>query len=322
MATLTVTPSPGVFEDLKALLSESKVIEKPYFKKSVLFNLGAIVNKVRNLYVEMNVTDTISLFGNAGLLELYPTLEELIEEPATPDYLRSEAIFALRKMCNTIPLEVQRLLLPIYGDDTREPHVRVSAFLMIMKTNPSFGVMQTITQELKKETNIEVLSFVCSYLKTIVVSEDFHLRNMTSTIKTALENVHMVNGGLLNSGIYSFEKFMENAGPIGADIRLTLFNNGLTPFPDSAILHLRTALYGKKFDLGQMGVMTSGLKDLFWNLYGPENRLWDLFKTDSVTYKNLPPFEDLLRPFTDLVSKLAVALTTSTTSSPPLNAPW
>merc|ERR1719414_1195270 len=56
-----------------------------------------------------------------------------------------------------------------------------------------------------------------------------------------------------------------------------------------------------------MGIMTSGLKDLFWNLYGPENRLWDLwdlFKSDSLSYENLPPFEDLLRPFTDLVSKL------------------
>merc|ERR1719414_1176892 len=56
-----------------------------------------------------------------------------------------------------------------------------------------------------------------------------------------------------------------------------------------------------------MGIMTSGLKDLFWNLYGPENRLWDLwdlFKSDSLSYENLPPFEDLLRPFTELVSKL------------------
>jgi len=333
MATLTITPSPGVFEDLKALLAEPMVVEYPMFKKSIIFNLGAIANKVRNLYVEMNVTDTISipemhkikeslvalleqthnprdrmdiitLFGNAGLIELYPTIEELIREPTSPDYLRSKAIFALRKMCNIIPLEVQRLLLPIYGDDTLEPHVRVSAFLMIMKTNPSFGVMQTITQDLKKESNVEVLSFVCSYLDNIIMTEDPKMHNMTSTIKTALENIHLVHGGLLNSGIYSFERFIKNAGPIGADIRLTLFNNGLTPSPDSAILHLRTALFGKKFDLGQMGVMTSGLKDLFWNLYGPENRLWDFFKSDSMTYENLPPFEDFLRPFTDLVSKL------------------
>merc|ERR1712012_479933 len=326
MATLTVRPSPGVFEDLMALLEEPLVTESPMFKKSVLFNLGAIANKVRNLYVEMNVTDTIvvpemhkikeslvtlleqtegprermhiiTLFGNAGLIELYPTIEELIKEPTTPDYLRSKAIFALRKMCNIIPLEIQRLLLPIYADDTLEAHVRVSAFLMVMKTNPSFGVMQTLTHELKKETNVEVLSFVCSYLDTAVTSEDPHMRNMTSTIKTALENVHMVNGGLLNSGIYSFEKFMENAGPIGGDIRLTLFNNGLTPSPDSAIVHLRTALFGKKFDLGQMGIMTSGLKDLFWNMYGAENRFKD-FLAGTAT------FEDILRPFTDLVSKL------------------
>merc|ERR1712142_1290130 len=263
LATLTVRPSPRVFEDLKAMLDETKVTDKPYFKKSVIFNLGTIANKIRNLYVEMNVTDTIiksemnkmkttleklltdateprdrmeivAMFGNAGLLELYPTIEEIIKEPNTPHYLRSKAIYALRKMCNVIPLEVQSLLLPMYADDTLEPHVRVSAFLMVMKTNPSFGVMQSITNELKKETNVEVLSFVCSYLKVIVTSEDPHLRNMTSTIKTALENVHMVHGGLLNSGMYSFEKFIENAGPIGADIRVTLFNNGLTPSPDSA----------------------------------------------------------------------------------------
>merc|ERR1712004_876024 len=83
---------------------------------------------------------------------------------------------------------------------------------------------------------------------------------------------------------------------------------GLTPTPDSVNLHARFNIFGKKFDLGQFGIATAGLKDLFWNVYGPENRYYDFFTKmltgEVASFDELPPFEDLFRPLTDLVSKL------------------
>ena len=74
--------------------------------------------------------------------------------------------------------QVQSLLLPLYLKPTVPHRIRAAAFLMIMKTTPSTGIMQYMTHGLKKETSMEMVSFVYTYLKAISLSEDPLMFNM------------------------------------------------------------------------------------------------------------------------------------------------
>merc|ERR1719288_254407 len=120
--------------------------------------------------------------------------------------------------------------------------------------------MQVITHELKKEANIEVLTFVTSYLKKASLSVDPKMQNMTMTIKSALEAIHTPEAGILDSRVYSFEQYIEKAGPIAADIKLALYNSGISPVPNSLMAKLATSVFGKKVNVAELGVFTSGLK--------------------------------------------------------------
>ena len=54
-----------------------------------------------------------------------------------------------------------------------EPYeVRIAAFLMTMRTKPSLTVMELIAHSLRREDNLQLGSFVYSYLRTVATSRN------------------------------------------------------------------------------------------------------------------------------------------------------
>ena len=76
-----------------------------------LHTLPQLFQKLMTLYASATTLEekmeVIAMFGNAGLIETLPKLEEIIREPTTPEWLRIKAIFALRRMTTVAPFEVQ-----------------------------------------------------------------------------------------------------------------------------------------------------------------------------------------------------------------------
>ena len=89
-----------------------------------------------------------------------------------PELLASKLQYAC------VPPQIQSMVLPVFVKPTTPPSVRLAAFLMTMKTNPSAGVLQFITHGLKKETSMEVVSFVYTYLETLSHSQNPKFYNM------------------------------------------------------------------------------------------------------------------------------------------------
>ena len=80
-------------------------------------------------------------------------------------------------------------------DTTLPNEMRVAAFIITMRTEPNLGVLKLITQHLKKEPSLHVGSFVYSYLKSTSELKTPVLRNMTTTIKTALKYAKPITPG-------------------------------------------------------------------------------------------------------------------------------
>ena len=63
-------------------------------------------------------------------------------------------------------------MLPIFLDPRRSEHERIASFVVLMDTEPGYGVLQVITHSLKTETSLQVGSFVYAYLRTIAASSN------------------------------------------------------------------------------------------------------------------------------------------------------
>ena len=96
--------------------------------------------------------------------------------------------------------------MPVFADPTHNTTTRIAAFLVTMEAKPCSGVLQLIAEELKKTSNIDVLTFVNEYLKKIVSSDDPKMNDLKIKVLAVLETLQTVEGGFINSGFYNFEK--------------------------------------------------------------------------------------------------------------------
>jgi len=162
MLALTAKPSPKMFNDLIVFAKDDffaeRINEKILLKRTILLTTGVIAHKIRTMYTEMSVDQTITnpeiskiveayvellteanndiekmevcgILGNAGLLELFPTIEGIIVDPATHHHVRAKAIFALRKIAHTSLLRSSACSCPSTATPTRTPTSVSSASL-------------------------------------------------------------------------------------------------------------------------------------------------------------------------------------------------
>jgi len=330
MMATTAKPSIKLFDDLMELVKDPIVTESAMLKKSVLLCCGILANKMKNVYIEMGtdrhvyvpelhgisqkiITElhacrtveekllVVSVIGNSGLLELVPELEKLILDITTPVPVKTKAIFALKKMIPFIPKKVQQLVLPIFLDTTMPVELRLSCFLITMKTNPETDVFSLILHTIKSETNIEVLSFVDSYLKNLA-TKDCHCAlcpcyTKVVNAKLILEEIQNIHTGIMTSKFIKMEKLIAKYGVLGAEMDLALMNLGNSPVPEKVILNYLTSLMGIKIDVAELGIDIHGLKNIIWNLMGPINKYEDLMSGEI-------EIEELLKPITELLQRI------------------
>ena len=86
-------------------------------------------------------------------------------------------------------------MIPIYKDTTWPIEMRIGAFIITMRTEPSLGILKLITQHLKREPSLQVGSFVYSYLKDMSEIKNPIWHNTTLTIKTALKYAKPITPG-------------------------------------------------------------------------------------------------------------------------------
>uniref|UniRef100_A0A7E4VJH3 Vitellogenin domain-containing protein n=1 Tax=Panagrellus redivivus TaxID=6233 RepID=A0A7E4VJH3_PANRE len=112
----------------------------------------------------------LKTIGNAALdLSVYD-LEKIIVNPAEEPLIRQQAIDALRRLRNQMPRKIQSILMPVFKNMREAPEVRMTAFTMILYTNPENAVADQLAYVLFHERSQHVKSFVYSALQVFAQS--------------------------------------------------------------------------------------------------------------------------------------------------------
>ena len=142
--------------------------------------------------------------------------------------------------------QVQNIVIPLYLDTSLSTEMRVGAFIITMRTEPSLGILKLITQHLKKEPSLNVGSFVYSYLKSTSELKTPVLRNITTTIKTALKYAKPITPGIQYSKAIIKDVYSEHF-KTGAISSLEYLNSPRSLLPDTIVYRLDTDFVGLPF---------------------------------------------------------------------------
>ncbi|GFX48335.1 DNA-directed RNA polymerase subunit alpha [Trichonephila clavipes] len=134
--------------------------------------LGDVVRKLRHTKDRAKRIIYIQFLAQTGLQEALPHLLPYVFgrisglSPSYVDYLKLVTVKSLHSMVVLHPLDVQHIVLPVFLNRTEIHKVRMAAFSVFIKTNPSLGILQEIVQISWSEPSVEVGSFITSTLET------------------------------------------------------------------------------------------------------------------------------------------------------------
>ena len=125
----------------------------------------------------------IKAIGNSGVPDFLPILESVISMPgkipsrsAAETGMRAQAIYSMRRIAPYVPIRTIGILLPVYLNTMEVQAVRVAAFVAVMDMQPDCSAVMQIAHSLKGETNVQVASFVYTYLTSMSRSSQPNLK--------------------------------------------------------------------------------------------------------------------------------------------------
>lgn len=113
-----------------------------------------------------------------GLNETTDELAEIIKDPSTPVYIRTQAIYSLKYIATDYPEMVLDILLPLYRQSKNPTQIRIAAFIILLAGRPNLPVLEDIAQSLNREVDMEVAGYVYSSMTSMANNTDPCLRNL------------------------------------------------------------------------------------------------------------------------------------------------
>jgi hypothetical protein len=290
-------------------LAEHEVVERHYLlKQSVYLTIGSLVNalctpnedtlamefKVRpealcpRVYKEelnqkffekfrsaRNWEEKImylKAITNAGLDLSVFELERIIKNVETqyPVIVRTEAILALRQIKDFMPRKVQKILMPLFMNKLEHPEIRIAAVYQVLQTLPERPILDQISMKLFNERNLQVASFVYSYMFTMANSTQPCEKKFSDDLKLALRHGKAVNAAFMPG--YSKFLHMPIQAPkykLGMGIDFTSIWQNTSFIPSRLTLSLHKSFLGfwSKHMLS-FGFASEGLEQLLWKYFG------------------------------------------------------
>ncbi|VDK56203.1 unnamed protein product [Anisakis simplex] len=223
-ALQTLINSPVVSEkqiDMVLRLCKKDVCERnPLLKQSCLLTAGAMINALckpnkdrlaielvdervcpremkekylrelmemfRNAETRSEKVLALKTIANAGIdLSVYE-IENIIMDRQQERIIRTQAIDALRQLRRVMPRKIQRLLMPIFKDQSEHPEIRVNALAQIINTLPERAILEQIADTLAREPSRQVRAFTYTIMSTFAQSKIPYERRLAEDLKIAL----------------------------------------------------------------------------------------------------------------------------------------
>ncbi|WAR23117.1 APLP-like protein [Mya arenaria] len=208
---------------------------------------------------------TLRALGNTGNGEaIIPALYNCIENTDNPMDVRVAAIQAFRNFrCGAD----RNNLMGVYRDTTRNPELRIHAYLAVMKC-PNEYVIDQIRDTLKTEESNQAGSFVWSHLTNLMESSDPENKPIQRLLGDAVLDREFDLDKMKFSRNYEGSMFSEKFNT-GVKTDGNLIWSGRSFIPRSASLNLTVNMFGESMNLLEVGGRVEGLETLLESYFGP-----------------------------------------------------
>ncbi|XP_068447342.1 vitellogenin-2-like [Clinocottus analis] len=290
LATLhMMTADLEVIKITESLAAEQKIQDNPLLREIVMLGYGTLVAKycaenpncpaelVRPLHElaaqaisskdDEKLVLVLKVLGNAGHPSSLKPITKLLPgfgstAAGLPLRVHVDAVLALRNIAKREPKMIRDMVVQLFMDKALKPELRMVAAIVLFETKLPMGLVITLANALLKENNLQVASFVYSYMKAMTKNTTPELASVASACNVAMK----ILSPKLDRLSYRFSRTLyldaySDAWMAGAAASAFYINDAATVLPRTFVAKARTYLAGAYADVVEVGVRTEGIQE-------------------------------------------------------------
>ncbi|KAM6938693.1 vitellogenin-2-like [Lycodopsis pacificus] len=286
---------------LKDLTINQKIKDNPVLREIVMLGYGTMVAKYcaenptcpAELVAPMHdrVVQAVSkqdiewlilalkVLGNAGhsaslkpIMKLLPGFGSATAA-TLPLRVHIEAVLALRNIAKREPKMIQAMAVQLFMDKDLHSELRMVAAIVLFETKLPMGLVMTLADALLTEKNLQVSSFVYSYMKAMTKSTSPDFASVAAACNIAMKILSPKFDRLSHrfSRAFYLDSYYD-PWMAGAAASAFYVNDAATVMPRAIVAKARTYMAGAYADVFEVGVRTEGMQEAFLKIQeGTEN---------------------------------------------------
>uniref|UniRef100_A0A3P8W3Z2 Vitellogenin-2-like n=1 Tax=Cynoglossus semilaevis TaxID=244447 RepID=A0A3P8W3Z2_CYNSE len=279
-----VTADMEAIKLAEALLNH-KIQENPVLLEIVWLGYGTLVAKfciffsllrqpIHELAFEAlnkgnveEITIALKVLGNAGHpASLKPIMKFLpgfgSAAANLPHRVHNDAILAMRNIAKKEPKMIQEIAVQLFMDKALPAEHRMVAAIVLFETKVPMALVTTLANALLKESNMQIASFVYSYMKALTRTTAPDLASVAAACNVAVK----ILSPKFDRLSYRFSRALyidayHSPSLIGAAATAFYINDAATVLPKAMLAKVRTYLAGAYADVLEVGVRTEGIQE-------------------------------------------------------------
>ncbi|XP_062252051.1 vitellogenin-2-like [Platichthys flesus] len=284
-----VTADLEAIKLVEGLIGNPNIQENPILREVVLLGYGTLVAKycvenpicpaelvrpIHELAVQAlakgKVEELIVLLkvlGNAGhpaslkpILKLLPGFGSAAAN--LPLRVQVDAVLALRNIAKREPKMIQDIAIQLFMGKALHPELRMVSAIVLFETKLPMGLVTTLADALLKEKNLQVVSFVYSYMKAMTKNTAPDFASVAAACNVAVK----ILSPKFDRLSYRFSRALyvdayHNPLVMGAAATAFYVNDAATLMPRAIVAKARTYLAGAYADVLEVGVRAEGVQE-------------------------------------------------------------
>nr|AAZ17416.1 vitellogenin B [Morone americana] len=282
------------------LAMNNKIQENPVLREIVMLGYGTLVAKfctenptcpaelvkpIHELAVQAaaegeieELVVALKVLGNAGHPASLKTIMKLLPgfgsaAAGLPLRVHIDAVLALRNIAKKEPKMIQEIAVQLFMDKALHPELRMVVAIVLFETKLPMGLLTTLADALLKEKNLQVASFVYSYMKAMTKNTAPDFASVAAACNVAVK----ILSPKFDRMSYRFSRALyldayHNPWMMGAAASAFYINDAATVLPRAIVAKARTYLAGAYADVLELGVRTEGVQEALLKIHeAPEN---------------------------------------------------
>nr|ADZ57173.1 vitellogenin Ab [Morone saxatilis] len=282
------------------LAMNNKIQENPVLREIVMLGYGTLVAKycaenptcpaelvkpIHELAVQAaaegeieELVIALKVLGNAGHPASLKTIMKLLPgfgsaAAGLPLRVHIDAVLALRNIAKKEPKMIQEIAVQLFMDKALHPELRMVVAIVLFETKLPMGLLTTLADALLKEKNLQVASFVYSYMKAMTKNTAPDFASVAAACNVAVK----ILSPKFDRMSYRFSRALymdayHNPWMMGAAASAFYVNDAATVLPRAIVAKARTYLAGAYADVLELGVRTEGVQEALLKIHeAPEN---------------------------------------------------